>query len=159
MEKCIYECFALRGANEALFQSNKSRQINPNMSRQIQTASVTTRFKHINSDRSIPTKDVPILRLTSRKVSIVSIKTDLSRRFPARTWPVLPPVSFNRINPNRSIPTLRNAVGLRGVKSMFQSYQSRQINPDTGLPEPQPDTLFMFQSYQSRQINPDAISS
>ena len=105
MEKCIYECFALRGTNEALFQSNKSRQINPNMSRQIQTASVTTRFKHINSDRSIPTKDVPILRLTSRKVSIVSIKTDLSRRFPARTWPVLPPVSFNRINPNRSIPT------------------------------------------------------
>ena len=106
MEKCIYDCFALRGTNEALFQSNKSRQINPNMSRQIQTASVTTRFKHINSDRSIPTKDVPILRLTSRKVSIVSIKTDLSRRFPARTWPVLPPVSFNRINPNRSIPTL-----------------------------------------------------
>ena len=180
MEKCIYECFALRGAKEALFQSNKSRQINPNMSRQIQTASVTTRFKRINSDRSIPILPIPMV------LAII-------------------PVGFNRINQDRSIPTFSGShmAGIatgkfqsyqskqinpdvakrcrpaRGEKyvsivsiqtdqsrpcykyksgylcRMFQSYQSRQINPDTGLPEPQPDTLFMFQSYQSRQINPD----
>ena len=154
MEKCIYECFALRGANEALFQSNKSRQINPNMSRQIQTASVTTRFKHINSDRSIPTKDVPILRLTSRKVSIVSIKTDLSRRFPARTWPVLPPVSFNRINPNRSIPTrYQTLLEIRSQASF------NRINPDKAIPTFKEICGNLadekFQSYQFRQINPD----
>ena len=105
MEKCIYECFALRGANEALFQSNKSRQINPNMSRQIQTASVTTRFKRINSDRSIPILPIPMV------LAII-------------------PVGFNRINQDRSIPTFSGSHMAGIATGKFQSYQSKQINPD-----------------------------
>ena len=154
MEKCIYECFALRGANEALFQSNKSRQINPNMSRQIQTASVTTRFKRINSDSSIPTSA-------------------------CEAWKVWYNVGFNRINPNRSIPTIRKHIASAGqgevsivsiqtdqsrrlritrkvaVAFAFQSYQSKQINPDPVLDALRDKKLGKFQSYQSRQINPD----
>ena len=63
---------------------------------------------------------------------------------------------FNRINPNRTIPTMRSYdVTLTCEK--FQSYQSKQNNPDLlhvwlslecQLSE-------KFQSYQSKQNNPD----
>ena len=38
---------------------------------------------------------------------------------------------------------------------MFQSYQFRQINPDTFMKVKLKKTILKFQSYQFRQINPD----
>ena len=86
---------------------------------------------------------------------------------------------FNRINPNRSIPTNIESWGY-DCYYLFQSYQSRQINPDFWSAlrsEAQTMPCFnrinsdrsiptkgllncikksvKFQSYQSRQINPD----
>ena len=37
----------------------------------------------------------------------------------------------------------------------FQSYQSKQINPDLYLDKPYLDYDSKFQSYQSKQIKPD----
>ena len=152
MEKCIYECFALRGAKEALFQSNKSRQINPNMSRQIQTASVTTRFKRINSDRLIPIIDVIIDDKTQfvfqsyqskqinpdpvldalRDKKLGKFQSYQSRQINPDwvevTFSAMSRNSFNRINPNRSIPTWSFPNGFATLKWAFQSYQFRQIN-------------------------------
>ena len=87
-------------------------------------------------------------------VSIVSIKTDQSRLYefdqivkdlrsfnrinPNRSIPtssllkllLLRCWRFNRINPNRSIPTLPGAGKTSTAEALFQSYQSKQINPD-----------------------------
>ena len=87
--------------------------------------------------------------------------------------------SFNRINPNRSIPTSWFNSPTAPLY-MFQSYQSRQfnpdfrsalrseaqtmpcfnrINPDRSIPtKPQKWSELpsqKFQSYQSKQLNPD----
>ena len=43
---------------------------------------------------------------------------------------------FNRINPNRSIPTQITRDLKINFKATFQSYQSKQINPDTTLADP-----------------------
>ena len=40
---------------------------------------------------------------------------------------------FNRINPNRSIPTTRSRSGKAYWNHSFQSYQSKQINPDDDI--------------------------
>ena len=61
---------------------------------------------------------------------------------------------FNRINPNRLIPTYLTAKDLLALQS-FQSYQSKQINPDCSKGETAKSILMRFQSYQSKQINPD----
>ena len=89
-------------------------------------------------------------------------------------------MSFNRINPNRSIPTSKNMLGKPVIIVVFQSYQSKQINPDLsvvmrqllklkrfnrinpnrsiptilGTEKSEPEKP-KFQSYQSKQINPD----
>ena len=76
---------------------------------------------------------------------------------------------FNRINPNRSIPTTRSRSGKAYWNHSFQSYQSKQINPDddivttpTFVPGKGFNLDYMsasdeqeFQSYQSKQIYPD----
>ena len=87
---------------------------------------------------------------------------------------------FNRINPNRSIPTTSFDDVLRALSWLFQSYQSKQINPDLfirhnidstdmGFNRINPNRSIPtggdanvaealgdeFQSYQSKQINPD----
>ena len=42
---------------------------------------------------------------------------------------------------------------------MFQSYQSKQINPDGDKLPKLINLFFKFQSYQSKQINPDSPSN
>ena len=90
---------------------------------------------------------------------------------------------FNRINSDRSIPTLQPApvfrfprfpVSIVSIQTdqsrlmnknmlgkqviMFQSYQSKQIKPDDGSLETiKSSGVTRFQSYQSKQINPDCI--
>ena len=85
---------------------------------------------------------------------------------------------FNRINPDRSIPTLL-VPKVNNFYKLFQSYQSRQINPDPLSPVILVESVMcfnrinpnrsiptittydpyalkiLFQSYQSKQINPD----
>ena len=112
-------------------------------------------FNRINPDRSIPTTETGYCvvkrfdefqsyqskqinpdeqkhawetRYHSR-VSIVSIQTDQSRPSRGSAWLLPPTPSFNRINPNRSIPTSL-APRMRQQEIPFQSYQSKQINPD-----------------------------
>ena len=163
------------------FQSYQSRQINPDM---------------VNLWWCFPFK----------QVSIVSIHTDQSRRLNFRICFRLN-FSFNRINPNRSIPTIVASFEVQNPKKhRFQSHQSKQINPDTkylvwiyllvscfnrinpnrSIPTfktylwfsyrnwsfnrinpnrsiPTPDKVeidrraLVFQSYQSKQINPDTL--
>ena len=90
-------------------------------------------------------------------------------------------LSFNRINSGRSIPTVMQITTF-ALNHLFQSYQFRQINPDTNCKTKVyaivvcfnrinsgrsiPTKMFnsshriskiLFQSYQFRQINPDAV--
>ena len=90
--------------------------------------------------------------------------------------------SFNRINPNSSIPTNDDILVEVPSLTEFQSYQSKQINPDMGTDAPLCSSVqrfnrinpnrsipttghgektaqyeHMFQSYQSKQINPDKV--
>ena len=65
---------------------------------------------------------------------------------------------FNRINPNRSIPTIKTLKDL-GINVLFQSYQSKQINPDFYDDKVVIANYILFQSYQFRQINPDLAGS
>ena len=67
------------------------------------------------------------------KVSIVSIQTDQSRQ--------------------GLLTTLCDA-----AEHTFQSYQSKQINPDMSIATTVLDAAEKFQSYQSKQINPDFFS-
>ena len=88
-------------------------------------------------------------------VSIVSIKTDQSRLGSYPTRQAIVGIRFNRINPNRSIPTIHQMY-MHVLEHGFQSYQSRQINPDIVNKFYPAHLRFAFQSYQSRQINPAA---
>ena len=87
-------------------------------------------------------------------------------------------LGINRINPDRSIPTLL-VPKVNNFYKLFQSYQSRQINPDPLSPVILVESVMcfnrinpnrsiptittydpyalkiLFQSYQSKQINPD----
>ena len=109
-------------------------RINPN--RSIPTAQyrlslklMLISFNRINPNRSIPTKSISRQQLlTLRLVSIVSIQTDQSRQWLDILFQEKL-LGFNRINPNRSIPTLKKA-GQLLHHTTFQSYQSKQINPD-----------------------------
>ena len=141
-----------------------------------------TRFNRINSDRSIPTcYSTCGWHFWDNSVSIVSIQTDHSR--PIESWneKAYYYACFNRINPNRSIPT-KHIYFPKVNENWFQSYQSKQINPDIisadisvaeswsfnrinpnrSIPTwktypKRKEALRAFQSYQSRQINPDHI--
>ena len=66
---------------------------------------ISKRFNRINSGRSIPTGGKLKIILRKHKVSIVSIQADQSRRL---------------------LKSIQNTVGMK-----FQSYQFRQINPDS----------------------------
>ena len=91
--------------------------------------------------------------------------------------------SSDRNNPDRSIPTRTTVRAGVGIEAKFQSYQSKQINPDLVQRLPKEWRLYMvsivsiqtdqsrpvrnlpdlqntdsFQSYQSRQINPDMFT-
>ena len=97
------DAYGAMGATINLSQSYQSRQINPDA----------------NSNRSIP---------WPKGVSIVSIQTNQSRQRNGFSGS-FHTTSFNRINPNKSIPTLTpHDVVIQRVE--FQSYQSKQINPD-----------------------------
>ena len=67
-------------------------------------------------------------------------------------------MSFNRINPNRSIPTRFYKFRYKEIIE-FQSYQSKQINRDCARLNKPCIELTWFQSYQFRQINPDITDS
>ena len=136
-------------------------------------------FNRINPDRSIPTTRLRDRGSPAGLVSIVSIQTDQSwhrlqnaiedpriefqsyqsRRInPDKAWPCSTFWSgacFNRINPNRSIPT---GVSLQRKWSSLRRFN--RINWDRSIPTPMPLSVNdyyepRFQSYQSRQINPD----
>ena len=115
---------ASRGFNRI----NPNRSI-PTGSKQDLIRRLRTSFNRINPNRSIPTGS----------------KQDLIRRL--RT-------SFNRINPNRSIPTQQNGTWIAsggGVSIVsIQTDQSRHIRRYAHRFYWQ-----VFQSYQSKQINPD----
>ena len=91
-------------------------------------------FNRINPNRSIPTSAVVHSVLTVYgEVSIVSIQTDQSRQ--------------------------RYRDGSKGLFTRFQSYQSKQINPDEMMWVLNGLKRLSFQSYQSKQINPDFIEA
>ena len=87
------------------FQSYQSKQINPDNWYHQLIFEATWRFNRINPNRSIPT--MLGLYLMDMKLKC-----------------------FNRINPNRSIPTVLDALREKKLGKGFQSYQSKQINPD-----------------------------
>ena len=87
------------------FQSYQFRQINPDKFSPVPDNQIEEGFNRINSGRSIPTIDKCVKGINLWKVSIVSIQADQSRR---------------NVTPE-----------LRSVAYGFQSYQFRQINPDT----------------------------
>ena len=89
-------------------------------------------FNRINSVRSIPTSTEKLGYAHKFGVSIVSIQADLSRRSNSTVHPCPVPRCFNRINSGRSIPTKFIAECLNN-NNKFQSYQFRQIYPDSWL--------------------------
>ena len=89
-------------------------------------------FNRINSGRSIPTATEKLGYAHKFGVSIVSIQADLSRRSNSTVHPCPVPRCFNRINSGRSIPTKFIAECLNN-NNKFQSYQFRQIYPDSWL--------------------------
>ena len=103
----IVASFEVQNPKKHRFQSHQSKQINPDTKYLVWIYLLVSCFNRINPNRSIPT-----------------FKTYLW--FSYRNW------SFNRINPNRSIPT-PDKVEIDRRALVFQSYQSKQINPDTLL--------------------------
>ena len=91
-----------------------------------------------SSDRNNPDRSIPTGFL-STKQAIVRIR-------------------FNRINQDRSIPTCEYPYVIMEGTQEFQSYQSKQINPDIFEKYVEVLDPTTFQSYQSKQINPDAVS-
>ena len=87
------------------FQSYQSKQINPDKKKIGPKLTGIRCFNRINPNRSIPT----------------CIQTGVGMTYQD---------SFNRINPNRSIPTLQKNANKKLKVEEFQSYQSKQINPD-----------------------------
>ena len=111
-----------------------------NSDRSIPTSTNTTwqirhrcRFNRINPDRSTPTGHWSHQLQRSYRVSIVSIQTDQYRQVKNRSIG-RNSNSFNRINPNSSIPTEEMEQFASAGVPTFQSYQSKQINPDTKWP-------------------------
>ena len=159
------------------FQSYQSRQINPEFLKLIRYISSAIRFQSYQSRQINPDYNNIRPRCTEDFVSIVSIQTDQSRRVRLLMASFLTR-RFNRINPDRSIPTCSSKLEASDLLG-FQSYQSRQINPDTSAAASwirhslsfnriNPDRsiptsdeswgfncYYLFQSYQSRQINSD----
>ena len=117
---------------EKEFQSYQSKQINPDVDGLVILLYGDACFNRINPNRLIPTVNM--------------------WQNPYRMQP-----SFNRINPNRLIPTTTEPLQ-RLKRSAFQSYQSKQINPDEFKQETYDRLLEVFQSYQSKQINPDPVT-
>ena len=111
------------------FQSYQSRQINPDQKKMRRWKWPVNSFNRINPDRSIPTSTWGDNSTETNSVSIVSIQTDQSRLCKIQT------------------PTEKDF--------KFQSYQSRQINPDVDCPDTCISRIITFQSYQSKQNNPD----
>ena len=112
-------------------------------------------FRQINPDTVNGTN----VHIQTRRVSIVSIQADQSRRIGRRCQILgIGMDSFNRINSGRSIPT-NGDKGITTYSVLFQSYQFRQINPDSIMKLTQILFVKLFQSYQFRQINPDSAST
>ena len=117
------------------FQSYQSKQINPDLRKSSRGMSLRMKFQSYQSKQINP--------------DIVYLRTDRGCRIACG--------GFNRINPNRSIPTATTQSHENVSKYAFQSYQSKQINPDLDYGWLIIAAIFfMFQSYQSKQINPDA---
>ena len=115
-----------------MFQSYQSKQINPDNGYSVVMVQwLKRRFNRINPNRSIPIRLIRCSEIQCSRVSIVSIQTDQSRR-----KQVLP--STSQI-------------------CMFQSYQSKQINPDCKSPwltlwSEWEVSIVSIQTDQSRQI-------
>ena len=88
-----------------MFQSYQSKQINPDENSLVENLNSLCGFNRINPNRSILTQEE-------------DWKKD--------RWYQ----GFNRINPNRSIPTSIDTINIETLFDKFQSYQSKQINPD-----------------------------
>ena len=114
-----------------------------------------TSFNRINPNRSIPT-------WYSLKI-VIRVNECFNRINPNRSIPTNPELTteqmraggFNRINPNRSIPTH----GWSDSMGKYSWVSIVSIQTDQSRPQPGNNSLiefFMFQSYQSKQINPDS---
>ena len=119
------------GTNASLFQSYQSKQINPDFTYDSSTETLSVSFNRINPNRSIPTHEsqwinqIWKIRRFNRINPNRSIPTQRCGKSPQTIiW------GFNRINPNRSIPTIRVPQDVSELEMRFQSYQSKQINPD-----------------------------
>ena len=107
-------------------QTDQSRRAYWNHSSQYLDEFQSYQSKQINPDENIAT----LKEHADEEVSIVSIQTDQSRLVKESSAHGLVQGRFNRINPNRSIPTWGNLILHRWLLLLFQSYQSKQINPD-----------------------------
>ena len=130
------------------------KQINPDPMKYRKGIPVFPSFNRINPDRLFPTIYPDFIdRLVEQFQSYQSKQIN-----PDASWIRLNSTDsyscFNRINPNRSIPTrLRLARHEKHYTVSIVSIQTDQSRPDAyGV---MGATINLFQSYQSRQINPD----
>ena len=92
----------------------------------IQNGFQSYQFRQINPDASAGN----FYKLMADEVSIVSIQADQSRQ-KKTLLKISLFLSFNRINSGRSIPTWQKRFTNTKEIQEFQSYQFRQINPDS----------------------------
>ena len=117
--------------NSSGFQSYQFRQINPDLvqdpTRLIGIIAFQSyQFRQINPDYCM----VQLTWYWKQTVSIVSIQADQSRQ-KKTLLKISLFLSFNRINSGRSIPTWQKRFTNTKEIQEFQSYQFRQINPDS----------------------------
>ena len=148
---------AIWKAMKEKFQSYQFRQINPDVDNvDIHDDWSEEGFNRINSGRSIPTRK-RLLRIMQRLLRFNRINS--GRSIPTRTIMVIPKllviVSIVSIQADQSRPHWWcQAITLI---LRFQSYQFRQINPDSKEAISGTLAKLKFQSYQFRQINPDLL--
>ena len=125
----------IRGLNYMEFQSYQFRQINPDLRVLLHLNKPLSSFNRINSGRSIPTWMFRNMFWTLSQVfqsyqfRQINPDTQPDHISTHQQW-----IGFNRINSGRSIPTRAESMeDLYQHMSEFQSYQFRQINPDSYL--------------------------
>ena len=88
-------------------------------------------------------------------VSIVSIQTDQSRPDQTHLFGLIGDIQVSIVSIQTDQSRHVVTPELVGFEDGFQSYQSKQINPDADEKAENAVLKQKFQSYQSKQINPD----
>ena len=114
---------------EAKFQSYQSKQINPDLVQRLpkEWRLYMVSIVSIQTDQSRPVRNLPDLQNTDSFQSYQSKQINPDLLEICRICKIQ--TRFNRINPDRSIPTCSPII-VGKMLLMFQSYQFRQINPD-----------------------------